>query len=113
MIEIQTRPVTEQVTPLKLSEALRLGAMTTEQTFGVMERNGRYCAVGTILHAMGLPLDWKLLRGCGPSEGLFQQNCLSCGHHSQAFLIDLIVHLNDFHRLPREEIADLLEQAGL
>jgi len=118
MIEIQTRPATEEsVTPLKLSEALRLGAMSTEQWFGEMtDGHGRYCAMGTISHAIGIDDgDMRYF----PSTFLTparDELRLDDGCCRQTLFYQLwmqIAHLNDFHRLPRERIADLLEEAGL
>jgi len=141
----------EPTTPPKLSELLRLGAMTTEQGFNALyfKMHDTYCAVGTIYHASGWdgsrqefvanplfalsrPNTWT------PSENLniaLAQKTAYCADHvalglplTAQFLqpdgtyregpylpsvLDLIVHLNDTHKMPRNQIADALEARGL
>lgn len=100
---------------MQLSEAIRLGAMTTPQGHG----NASYfsdearCALGSAAHALGL----QLADGLGPlynllitvypwmKQGLFP--CSECGHLDVA--ISIIWHLNDSHRWTREQIADWVE----
>lgn len=119
-IEAPVQTPVEPTSPLSLSEALRLGAMTSEQAFGTFSDPSadtpRFCALGTIWYALGLSGDpgskgaeWEFLtakvdvspitRDCCPTE----QDCLWAA----------IVHLNDEHRMPRDEIASRLERVGL
>jgi len=122
MIEILTEPrPIETVPALKLSEALRLGAMHTRQAFGVMtDGRGAYCAIGTIWLAMGLPVgsDDGLSEGphwmfCHHEMDLAPFRYEGCFHCLDLDVADLVMHLNDYHSMPRNQIADLLEGAGL
>lgn len=122
---IETPPIVkstpEKVTPLKVSEALRLGAMVSKQMKGSLKGkiHGEVyaCAVG----AAGIGFGWK--RGFYTK---FEKLTLddvnySCpvddlarhapGYH-RGSLKDVVIHMNDVHRLPREWIADWLESVG-
>lgn len=108
---------------LTLSEAIRLGAMLKPQAFHELysPTSGGSCALGAAADALGLldteaggyksglvPESWKwALR---PAE------CPLCGTDFRlAPLIArrevqaVIVHLNNFHRWTREQIADFVE----
>lgn len=100
----------ERTKPLKLSEAIRLGAMMTEQTFGDFGDDDRTCAIGAAQKALGLPVS-----GSGPLNQLLHLRRADppCGHHSSRTVGSLIMHLNDDDRWPREKIADWLATLGL
>ena len=100
----------ETTKPLKLSEAIRLGAMMTEQTFGEFGDDERTCAIGAAQKALGLPVSAN-----GPLVNLLHDRSADapCGHDDSWSVGALIVHLNDDDRWPREKIADWLEGLGL
>lgn len=95
-----------------LSEDLRLGAMLNRQAFGDYESTrGRTCAVAAIAKARG----W--LRREDDDEGIRRVEaeldrlgrrvaCPKCQMENSVG--GVVVHLNDFHRMKREEIADWL-----
>lgn len=107
----------ETAKPLKLSEALRLGAMGTKQSYGSWhdtdaEGNDMMCALSTAWYALtghkgndasGSPLadllSDKQVRH--PVEG---------GHSD---IMSVVINLNDTHRWTRPAIADWLESIGL
>lgn len=102
----------DQAHPLKLSEAIRLGAMMTEQTFGEFGDESKTCGIGAAQLALGEPV--------GFSGGLFallnqspRVACPQAGHDHSSTVGALIVHLNDGEQMPREKIADWLETIGL
>lgn len=105
-------PATPETTkPLKLSEAIRLGAMMTEQTFGEFGDDERTCAIGAAQKALGLPVS-----AGGPLLHLLGDRSAEppCEHGSLPWSVGaLIIHLNDDDRWPREKIADWLEGLGL
>ena len=108
---ITEAPATPEATkPLKLSEAIRLGAMMTEQTFGEFGDDDRTCAIGAAQKALGLPVSDN-----GPLLHLLHARSAAapCGHGSTWSVGGLIIHLNDDDRWPREKIADWLEGLGL
>ena len=94
---------------MKLSEAIRLGAMIRPQAFGHRFRAGGSCAWGAAQEAIGLhgphvswmdlPADWRSIWSWRPCPDL------SCNHR---FNYSLIAHLNDDHRWTRERIADFV-----
>lgn len=112
--------------PLKLSEAMRLGSMTTTQTIGslgtVKDGTGEACGIGAVLAGLGygfsntswgsvlsanpelkaltVPVSGAKIAGCGCSFG-------------GRTVVDAIIHLNDDHQMPRNKIADRLEELGL
>jgi hypothetical protein len=114
---------------MKLSEAMRLGAMMTTQAFGQIETEDGTCALGAAIQAAGC----KSCRVTNLSQGLrtrpispdavamelisipnewyallkHDTACPACGL-VQATSIQ-IPHLNDDHRWTRERIADWLE----
>lgn len=118
-IEAPAQIPSETVTPLKLSESLRLGAIGTKQAFGVLaDRKGRYCAIGSILLARGDdPSDIEAwgdeLNGMGANRLLQAAKCCPIVPSWKYDLMWIaITHLNDNHRMPRHKIADLLEEIG-
>ena len=112
---------------MRLSEAIRLGAMLRPQAKGRLFHEGGSCAIGAAYEALGLvkKLDDNLDTGCGVSRlmptvypwltSLYRgcphdEKCaewsLSTAHTFHA----LIPHLNDDHSWTREQIADWVEQ---
>lgn len=106
---------------MKLSEAIRLGAMLKPQEFGDLNSGGKTCAWGSAYDACGyanipkpFPAAWiwpqKELAVCpecvthggsGGFHGLIDGHTVA-GH--------IITHLNDTHRWTRERIADWVEE---
>ncbi len=109
---------------LKLSEAIRLGAMLRPQTFGVGTDDNGDCALASAIRAAGcpirppgegdasarderpgvqtisveFPIEWNLD---------YLNTCPECSEELSRFR--LIPHLNDKHRWTREQIADLVK----
>lgn len=91
---------------LKLSEAIRLGAMLRPQARGGYFVKGGSCAIGAALEAIGMNskcLDagpalsrWPLARNVVP--------CPQCLDSGTAW--SMAAHLNDHHQWTREQIAD-------
>lgn len=101
-----------RTTPLKLSEAIRLGAMMTEQAFATFGDRTKTCAIGAAQVALGLEP--------GHDDGLAEMLietpsvALPCEHRRNANSIgSAVIHLNDDDRWPRERIATWLESLGL
>jgi hypothetical protein len=113
---------------LKLSEAIRLGAMMTTQAFGEIETEDGTCALGAAVQAAGCPREMvtDFSRGLGTRpippgaqamliyipynwhQLLIQDEaCPECGLRSP--MSRQIPHLNDEHRWTRERIADWIE----
>lgn len=132
-IEIAPAPK-ERVTPLKVSEAIRLGAMTSKQMSGRLRKHSNgveyACAIGAAANALGIPRysrsQYHTINGmmgsigdaneC-PVVGVWASS--HCGVWASSHCLsrpsswaDMIVHLNDNHGLPREWIADYLESLG-
>lgn len=97
--------------PLKLSEAIRFGGMSTTQIFGAFGDTERTCAIGAANVAFGRrPDDTELIRLL---EGR-RVDAVPCGHYSDgACVTAAIIHLNDSDKWPRENIADWLQGIGL
>jgi hypothetical protein len=113
---------------MRLSEAIRLGAMTSPQGFGVdsvnLDRDAPKCAWGAAIEAAGLPSQRAAggvsLRGeppiglvvTIPDEWLRIANqwthCPECNTF-RGYVAYLIPHLNDEHRWTREQIAAWIE----
>lgn len=111
---------------MKLSEAIRLGALLKPQGFG--SRSGHSaaehtCAMGAACEAAGLETyltydamltAWPFLKAqrmCPCPDGQPYDSAVSCrqlfsGTHTT---IDLLWHLNDGHKWTREAIADWVE----
>lgn len=109
---------------LPLSAAIRLGAMLRPQGRGQFLRDGKTCALGAALDAVGelalyvfvdgipncdqvrtivdgMPYRWPVLRE-------FVQHPIS-PTWNQVPLASVIVDLNDTHKQTREQIADFVE----
>lgn len=96
------------------SEAMRLGAMMKPQGIGAALHEGKTCALGAAADAIGalngvekaldieprtLPWPW-IYDGAGVE-------CPECGGRCVNAL-NVIVHLNDWHKWTRERIADFI-----
>lgn len=99
---------------MKLSEAIRLGAMIRAQVFGIMRSEEGTCAWGAAYEAAGIPIEFSLETGVidMPCEWLWanvkKTRCpeLNCDiPPPQCCVSPLIAHLNDHHRWSRERIA--------
>jgi hypothetical protein len=94
---------------MKLSEAIRLGAMLNPQAFGNFTDGVGTCAIGAAHLAVGLPMredvdfprEWDVVLE-------FEGGCPECGLTVFDTTDDLNIpaHLNDTHRWTRERIAD-------
>lgn len=96
------------LTNMRLSEAIRLGAMTGPQCFGAWRRDDATCAIG----AAGVAISFQ---GIDISEAFpIMRRVASCplgdvlGSHCR-WVCHVIQHLNDDHKWTREQIADLVE----
>lgn len=98
---------------MRLSEAIKLGAMNGPQAFGALHRNGGSCALGAAGDAVGIQWDMNdidagvvALHVNFPTL-LRRTTCpVSHGHNGVA---DIMVRLNDLHGWTRERIADWVE----
>jgi hypothetical protein len=106
------------VKPMRLSEAIRLGAMMKPQAFGVLvdDDNGGTCALGAAYDAVGIKFDASGIPNGYLGEldlwlrrivELQAATCPACGVNTPA--IGLIPHLNDTHRWTRQRIAEFVE----
>jgi hypothetical protein len=127
-VEAPARRPVEQRTQIKLSEALRLGAMTTKQAFGqTITEDGGACAIGAIIIGMGGTVDRPgRVPGLLYDEGK-RVGPLTCPSHRRRTslfhppnlcgerrpLISMLIHLNDGHRMRREDIGRWMESQGL
>src|SRR6266702_918790 len=93
---------------MKLSEAMRLGAMLKPQGFGLFDviRDELACALVAARLAIGLD---KALLSEFPVLYEPVDKCPSCSLEYQFGLSQMVVHLNDDHRWTRERIADWIE----
>lgn len=96
---------------MRLSEAIRLGAMWGPQAFGQFRDGDATCAWGSAHAAVGVKQhayiavpEWSAL---DKTAGRLKCPC-SCGTRPLT-LKSMMVHLNDDHRWTREQIADWVE----
>lgn len=90
---------------MRLSEAIRLGALISSQAVGAFVREKEACALGAAMVATGSTATftltvWDRWRWAWAMTAL----CPVCKTSSTSVLM-LIIHLNDDHRWPREEIG--------
>lgn len=100
---------------MKLSEAIRLGAMLRPQGYYAMSDDGRTCAYGAAYEAVGFVIDdetrWpaaELIYATFPLIAVLTMPCPECGQDAPAPGM-VVTHLNDRHRWTREDIADWVE----
>jgi hypothetical protein len=99
---------------LQLSEAIRLGAMLRPQGLGAYLRDGKSCALGAALEAVGTVPSQLESAGTTLGEIIHRWSvaavgarCPRCrGSYYVMTVVEAIVHLNDHHHWSREEIAD-------
>lgn len=92
---------------MRLSEAIRLGSMLRPQAFGAFSDGTGTCAMGAAHEAVGLPFVDDDNDPFGWNAVLGVENCPICGPFSS--VLNVVAHLNDWHRWPRERIADFVE----
>jgi hypothetical protein len=95
---------------MRLSDAIRLGAMMKPQAFKGLFRDGGSCALGAALDAIGCGLDdgFRDQLALFPTTiGIGRVTCPQCGRFG--WIDAVVVHLNDDHRWTREAIADFVE----
>jgi hypothetical protein len=90
---------------LRLSEAIRLGAMLRPQTFRTLLTDDGACALGAALLAVGARQDEAVRSAVDrwPWACIVSADCPQCGRSHTVFRV--ITHLNDRHRWTRERIA--------
>jgi hypothetical protein len=108
---------------MRLSEAIRLGAMVSEPSPREFKSyTGGTCAIGSGLLAIGA-LDGIIERHCDDAGEIFKEavihfpiigvdvECPACGvkHGSDGMLYDSVMQLFDYHKWTREQIADWVE----
>ena len=103
---------------MKLSEAIRLGAMMRPQAFHHLLTGGGSCAVGAALEANGIPYDESYVIQLPHDLDvawcaiLLERHACPVDNRAESVRVgDLIVHLNDDHRWTREQIAEWLSTA--
>lgn len=118
MIDVVTRPVpVEVVTPLRPSEAIRLGCLIAPvQAFGQMGFGQQACALGAMVAGYSgfsaLSYDFKFSQPATEVVDDLPKNVCPIPRCSDG-PDDVVIHLNDDHRWSREQIADWLEGLGL
>lgn len=105
---------------MRLSEAIRLGAMLKPQHYKYLRSGGKSCALGAACDAVGIKQEGDADVSMHALFVEFQflhakANCPACyaalgvwrrlrGHEYD--VEDVIIHLNDDHKWTRERIAD-------
>lgn len=111
MIEVRPAAPVETVTPIKPSEAIRLGCLLRPlQAFGtIADTRGGVCALGAMMFGFGADgMGFHVAR-----VTVSDLPCPACGRIRGAADLFTPAHLNDDHRWSRERIADWLEAQGL
>lgn len=94
---------------LRLSEAIRLGAILKPQAFGhYFYQDGGSCALVAASEAMGVEyskIDWNVI----VKEAGLPLECPECGVRPKHPAGVISLHLNDRHRWTRERIASFVE----
>ncbi len=90
---------------MRLSEAIRLGAMMKPQAFRVLVTDDGACALGAALLAVGAVAERnaRAVFDRWPWASAVSASCPKCRRSS--LVIGVITHLNDNHRWSREQIA--------
>lgn len=101
---------------MRLSEAIRLGAMLKPQAFGTLWRGVGSCALGAAYDALGCaPFEFprEIERFAAQTIAVCPA-CESCwGPWPPLSGVAVIGHLNDDHRWTREQIADWVARVEL
>jgi hypothetical protein len=105
---------------VRLSEAIRLGAMLRPQGYDGLRQGGKSCALGAALDACGIAehddpdFDYHRLRQLFPLLNR-EAHCPACSRPTgwwrrwrgkEYDVEDVVVHLNDDHEWKRERIAE-------
>lgn len=97
---------------MRLSEAIRLGAMLGPQNFGTYSDGDATCAIGAARSAGGDDMMLSFFQ----IEHHLDSRCPECGDiaasswcDGKRVRVNVIPHLNDHHRWTRERIADWVE----
>jgi hypothetical protein len=90
---------------MKLSEAIRLGAMLKPQAFRALITDEGACALGAALLAVQAAAErgGRSVLERWPWVVTISADCPSCGRSRPVF--GVVTHLNDDHRWTREQIA--------
>lgn len=101
------------MTQMRLSDAIRLGAMMKPQAFNSTEEDGS-CALRSAADAVGIGNDKDGILNYSEIEYRFPitlqpHGCPQCTDRRIIHVEDAIWHLNDTHRWTRERIADWVE----
>src|SRR5712691_10235697 len=90
---------------MRLSEAIRLGAMMSPQAFRTLFTRDRACAWGAAMLAVGATRERAVgsARSRWPWAFAVSVNCPSC--RRSRLVCEVIAHLNDYHRWAREKIG--------
>jgi len=109
---------------MKLSEAMRIGASWSKQSFGKLKNDDGTCALGSAVEGC-FGDKYKNILFHERIPGLFfvyfneiLKYEINCPYDNCIFKFDtfnktlevLIMHLNDTHKLTREQIADWIEK---
>ena len=95
---------------MRLSEAILLGSVGTEQSFNSFYDNGRTCALGAALAAVGRLQTFGIQENNDccvsfwPWAFLEKASCPLC--KSKGYVLTMITHLNDIHHWTRPRIAE-------
>lgn len=97
---------------MKLSEAIRLGAMTGPQCFEAFHTwNGATCAMGAAYRAVGISYEFAAIVQPPEWEAFLDRSeCCPACEFGATDMQGIIFHLNDEHKWTREAIADFVEQ---
>lgn len=95
---------------MRLSEAIRLGAMLDPQVFGVTANEYGTCAIGGALKAIGVSGQYNEALNHWPIAGEIVTNPVRGDMH---LLFGIVRELNDEHEWTRERIADWVESIEL
>jgi len=89
---------------MRLSEAIRLGALITAPGVRVfVQKQEKACALGAAAIAAGTSPDlYGLMRYFGWAAST-EASCPACD--VRRTVLELVIHLNDCHNMPREEIG--------
>jgi len=105
---------------MRLSDAIRLGAMLRPQGFERLFHQGHSCAIGAAFEAGNVPAGTRDIELASFFDDVPLGCRLRCPQCAISFTLELgkpsavnlaigITHLNDIHRWPRERIADWVE----
>lgn len=100
---------TEQGGQMRLSEAIRIGAMLKPQCFGNWFIDGGSCGLGAALDGSGFTLSrYDDFKAEFPILVMGNIDCPAC-ERTALYIYDSIAHLNDDHHWTRGQIADFVE----